>query len=175
MNMDNSAVELRVIEGDMELALLTMANTSFSEYKFQCLTAASFMENETIVAWFNELAFHSAPLSLNNVHNAVVKLLFGSDHSIHLTNKPLPFLEGNYPLNGVIIWKIFDEVFAHFLSVIVYMMMSIYSAKYVMFYVEVCILCRYFDIKTGSWYKWPLLKPHRFSYVINPNVCALLF
>lgn len=165
--MIDSGVELRIMEGEMETALLAMANVSFPEYKFRYLTAASFTDNETIVAWFNELAFHSAPLSLNSVHNAIVKQLFGDDHSICLTNKPLPFLEGNYPLNGVIIWKIFDQVFAHFLSVIVYIVMSIYSTKYVMFYIEVCTACR-IRYLMGS-LKWghelmPLPKPHLFVW-----------
>lgn len=42
----------------------------------------------TIIAWFNGHPLHTAPLTLNLVHNAIVKAMIGADHSIELYNHP---------------------------------------------------------------------------------------
>lgn len=45
------------------------------------------------IAWFNNQAFHTPPLSLNAIHNAMVKETFDSNHSIQVINWPLPYNE----------------------------------------------------------------------------------
>lgn len=47
--------------------------------------------NNTIIAWFNNQLHHTAPLSLNLLHNAILRVRLGSDHSIKVSNRPLPF------------------------------------------------------------------------------------
>lgn len=55
------------------------------------LAGMSLVNDTQIVAWFNNQPFHTAPLSVNLVHNAVVRAKFGEDYSIHVSNSPLPF------------------------------------------------------------------------------------
>lgn len=49
--------------------------------------------NKHFIAWFNDQALHTSPLSLNAIHNAMVKETFDSNHSIQVTNSPLPYNE----------------------------------------------------------------------------------
>lgn len=45
----------------------------------------------SITAWFNNQAFHSAPLAVNMVHNAVLRAKLGKDYGIGVTNAPMPY------------------------------------------------------------------------------------
>lgn len=47
--------------------------------------------NDTITAWFNSIPFHSIPMSLSLVHNAIVRAAVGADRSIYVINEPVPF------------------------------------------------------------------------------------
>ncbi|XP_031638213.1 ATP-binding cassette sub-family A member 3-like [Contarinia nasturtii] len=51
----------------------------------------SIVNDSIFIAWFNGQLFHSAPLSLNLVHNAILKYKFGQNYSIQVTNWPIPF------------------------------------------------------------------------------------
>lgn len=44
-----------------------------------------------ITAWFNNQPYHSAPVALNLVHNALVMSMLGNDSSIHVTNHPFEY------------------------------------------------------------------------------------
>lgn len=48
-------------------------------------------ENGTMIAWFNNQLYHTAPISLNLLHNAILKATVGADHSIKVANWPVPF------------------------------------------------------------------------------------
>lgn len=50
---------------------------------------ASFLDNNTIIAWYNSFPFHSAPLALRLVLNAVLQQHISSDYSIEIINHPL--------------------------------------------------------------------------------------
>ncbi|KAH8345395.1 hypothetical protein KR084_010845 [Drosophila pseudotakahashii] len=48
--------------------------------------------NETmIIAWLNNQALHTAPLTVNMVHNAIADQLLGPNVKIEVTNAPLPY------------------------------------------------------------------------------------
>ncbi|XP_055909470.1 phospholipid-transporting ATPase ABCA1-like isoform X2 [Eupeodes corollae] len=53
--------------------------------------AAATIDTGTIIAWLNNKPLHSAPLTVNLIHNAMAKALIGSNASITVTNAPLPF------------------------------------------------------------------------------------
>lgn len=44
-----------------------------------------------ITAWYNNKPYHTPPISLSLVHNAVLKAVTGKDCSIAVANKPLPY------------------------------------------------------------------------------------
>lgn len=48
-------------------------------------------ENGTIIVWFNNQLHHTAPISLNLLHNAILKAKLGADHSIKVANWPIGF------------------------------------------------------------------------------------
>lgn len=131
--------ELRFVEGDIKSALLKIANETLPSYRFHYLTAAEFNQNETI-AWFNGVALHSAPLSLNLVHNAMVKSSLGHDHSICLTNKPFPLesAQDKFDSDSQEVTNIMRELFGLLFAVFIYIAMSIHSARFITFYIEVC-------------------------------------
>lgn len=55
------------------------------------LAGATIRDAMSVVAYFNNQPLHTAPLSLSLVHNAVIRAHLGSDHSITVFNKPLPY------------------------------------------------------------------------------------
>lgn len=120
----------------METALLELAKKSAKDYKFHYVTALS-VENQSITAWYNDPFVHSAPLTLNLAHNAVIQSTLGKSYSIQLTNDPLEYRPE--PLgDNTDIWQIIVESAFEFLfPVIIYIIMSILSAKYTSFYIEV--------------------------------------
>uniref|UniRef100_A0A1I8Q220 ABC transporter domain-containing protein n=1 Tax=Stomoxys calcitrans TaxID=35570 RepID=A0A1I8Q220_STOCA len=85
---------------DYELELT--GSKSFSEYivelgrKIQVrinsryLAAASIRSNN-ITAWLNNQPLHTAPLTVNLVHNAIVKAAMNESYEIEVTNAPLPY------------------------------------------------------------------------------------
>ncbi|XP_064556074.1 phospholipid-transporting ATPase ABCA3 isoform X2 [Drosophila montana] len=54
------------------------------------LAAASF-GNDKIIAWLNNQPLHTAPLTINMVHNAIARELIGEDTKITVSNWPLPY------------------------------------------------------------------------------------
>lgn len=43
---------------------------------------------DRVTAWFNNQPYHSAPLALNLVHNALLKSMLGQSYRISVTNRP---------------------------------------------------------------------------------------
>lgn len=114
----------------MQSNILTIAQTSFKEYLFQYLAAASVLGNETIVAWYNGQPLHSAALSLDLVHNALIKHHLGDDYGVRVTNQPLPF-----PTEKKSTFH-YDNFGGQF-AIIIGVMMSVYSASYVTYLIKV--------------------------------------
>lgn len=44
--------------------------------------------SDRIIAWFNNQPYHSAPVALSLVHNALVRSMLGHEFSIQVTNQP---------------------------------------------------------------------------------------
>lgn len=81
---------------DIEKHFLTLAGEKLVTVNSQYMTGLSFdSATNHIIAWFNNQAFHSSPLSLNAIHNAMIKETFDSNHSISVTNWPLPYNENS--------------------------------------------------------------------------------
>uniref|UniRef100_A0A1B0G2X8 ABC transporter domain-containing protein n=1 Tax=Glossina morsitans morsitans TaxID=37546 RepID=A0A1B0G2X8_GLOMM len=53
--------------------------------------AAASVSSNNITAWLNNQPLHTAPLTVNLVHNAMVKALKGEAYEIEVTNAPLPY------------------------------------------------------------------------------------
>lgn len=87
--------KLIIIDEGFEKYILNQGKAMLATVDAFYLTAATLTAqlngSEAILAWFNNQPLHTAPLTLNLVHNAVVRSILGSDHSIHIINNPLPF------------------------------------------------------------------------------------
>lgn len=115
---------------------ILMYNESRYKVDSKYFAAVSFEEDDKIIAWFNNEAYHTAPLSLNLVHNAVVRAILGEDHSIRVFNKPLPFkADTSRPVH----FSDSNEFVALLLSMNIGMAMVFVSAFYVIFYIKVCL------------------------------------
>lgn len=57
----------------------------------QYLVGATIVDDNMITAWFNNQPYHTAPLTISMVHNAVIRAHLGSDHEIIVKNSPMPF------------------------------------------------------------------------------------
>lgn len=75
---------------DIQSYYLKLAKTIFVQLQAEFMAGASFKEDK-IVAWFTGQPYHTAPLSMYLAHNAIIRAMLGSDHSIRLFNDPLPF------------------------------------------------------------------------------------
>lgn len=119
----------------MEEALTELAQTSFKEYLFQYLTAASVLNNHTTIAWFSGQPVHSAALSLDLVHNALIKTMLGDDYGIRVTNDPLPYTPENHTSSSYRRYDSFGYTFPMIIGVVV----TILSAEYITHHIKVCI------------------------------------
>lgn len=130
-------VKLQTINGDMETALLKIAAASYIEYKFHYSMGASFMTNNTIIAWHNNYLSHSSPIALNLVHMSIIKAFASDGYSISVTNEPLSIQPEDEVSDIELLWQA-DVAFEFMFPFIVYIIMAILSAKYTSFYIEVC-------------------------------------
>lgn len=111
--------------------LLNLGKDSMIEINSRYLAAVSF-DNDGIIGWFNNEPLHTAPLSLNLINNAVVRAALGSDHSIRVINKPLP-----YPEDSQTSADDTDEVMSSLFGLMVGCAMAFVTAFYVMYYIKV--------------------------------------
>lgn len=118
----------------MEHHILQLSKTMLIRINSQYLAAATVgkFDNDTIIGWFNNQPFHTAPLTLNLIHNAVVRAVLDKEHSIRVINAPLPFtIESRLSLltagNNIGFQLATNIGFA----------MAFVAAFYVMFYVKV--------------------------------------
>lgn len=134
-NINGSSAILKITYDDMQNTLLNIAKVSMKEYYFQYLTAVTVLQNQTILAWFNGQAFHSAALALDTVHNAFIKLIAGGDYGVRVANKPLPFLPSNDTLTAEAPPDI--DTFGYSFAITVGVMMSLLSASYIGYHIKV--------------------------------------
>lgn len=131
----SSNAKLLTVHDDLNVGLLGLAHLRLKEYKFQHLIAASFLQNNTIIAWFNNQGYHTAALALNLVHNAVTKQFFGNDFGISVTNAPMKFVPNNDTDSNPIPS---GDYFGYLFSIVIGLEMTMLSASYITFYIKVC-------------------------------------
>lgn len=107
-----------------------MAENSMREYKFQDITGVKFYSNGTAEAWFNELALHSTALSLDLVHNAVIKAKLGPNYSIRVRNAPFKSQSSSIVSNS------FDG-FAMMFPMLMGLVLCITTPSFITFYIKV--------------------------------------
>lgn len=138
-----SQSSLVVIDDNFTDYILKLATKYQLRINSQYLAAISFDSvngTESIIAWFNNQPFHTAPLTLNLVHNAIVRAFLGNDHSIRVINKPIPFT-----INSRINFLEAGNSLGFQLASNVGFAMAFVAAFYVMFYIKVSFCC-YFII-----------------------------
>jgi ATP-binding cassette, subfamily A (ABC1), member 3 len=64
--------EIRVVDTDFENEILKQYNISRSRVNFNFMIGASFIPGR-IIAWFQNQAFHTAPLTINVMNNAILR------------------------------------------------------------------------------------------------------
>ena len=74
----------------MEETILEKYRESMSNVNLNYMVGTTFA-TDAITVWFNNQAFHTVPLTVNLINNAILKATLGSEFSITLSNKPLPF------------------------------------------------------------------------------------
>lgn len=73
-----------------EEAILAQYAVSVSRTNLDFMVGATIGEN--ITAWFNNQGYHTAPLTINLINNAILRTVTGkSGVAINVINKPLPF------------------------------------------------------------------------------------
>uniref|UniRef100_A0A182MJU0 ABC transporter domain-containing protein n=1 Tax=Anopheles culicifacies TaxID=139723 RepID=A0A182MJU0_9DIPT len=81
--------QLVVTEEDMTTHILNKAAQDIATFNTRYWVGASL--NSTIcTAWFNNKAYHSAPLAVNLIYNAILQSIC-PDCELQLSNKPLPY------------------------------------------------------------------------------------
>lgn len=120
-------------DDDPNSFLLHLANQSLRTFNYQYLTAASALSNGTILAWFNNQFYHTSSLALNLVHNAIIRAIINPAYSIHVVNAPFDFLV--QPNSTQVDENI--SAFGVSLTFAVAIAVSMVSASYIMFYVQV--------------------------------------
>lgn len=89
-------------------------------------------DDGSIIGWFNNQPYHTMPLSVNMIHNAMVKSKINSNYSISIINDPLPFL----PSSRADKMKDGLNIGFQFTLYISFAMVFV-SAFYVIFYIKV--------------------------------------
>lgn len=85
--------ELNLTSMPFEEAILAQYKESMSRTNLNYMVGATIGEN--ITAWFNNQGYHTAPLSINLINNAILRSATGkSGVAINVVNKPLPFNTG---------------------------------------------------------------------------------
>lgn len=153
-------IKLRKVTGDMETALLRISGTALQEtapataikqYKYHYAMGMSLKndDDDSITAWHSVEMKHSSPIALNLVHTAIINSYAASDgYSISITNEPLS-IQPDEELNDEGLIMRADATFEFLFPFIVYIIMSILSAKYTSFYIEVCV----FHFSHFNWLK----------------------
>jgi ATP-binding cassette subfamily A (ABC1) protein 3 len=78
-------------DADMTDYYLNLSRKNQRKVNREHLYGATIAESG-ITAWFNNKAYHSPPISLGLVHNAILKIIPDLNCSIAVTNMPMPFL-----------------------------------------------------------------------------------
>lgn len=126
-----SVHSLHVTDQDFQNAILDQYQASLSDTNLKFMVGVTF-NGSAIMAWFNNQAYHTAPLAINTINNAILKSVSGNaSRVINLTNKPLPYTQDSkigqlYIGNNAGFNVAFNIGFA----------MAFVTAMYVVFYIK---------------------------------------
>lgn len=120
---------MTTMSGDNELRddrTISLINGSTVVYTSEYLLGISFLNDGSIVAWYNYGMYHSAPLALNLIHNAVL----GQKNDIVIINAPLK-------LHTTAEYSSIEDNFVAFVSIFICFAWSFYTFIYIEFYIKV--------------------------------------
>ncbi|XP_055297532.1 phospholipid-transporting ATPase ABCA3-like isoform X2 [Sitodiplosis mosellana] len=115
---------------NMEDHFLRLGNQIRVRTNTRNLLGLSF-ENNSFIVWFNGQPIHTSPLSLNLLHNAMLRAAIGEDHSIQVSNWPIPFR----PESKALLTAYGDDIGSQ-LATNLSFVMAFASALYIMFYIR---------------------------------------
>ncbi|KAG4071964.1 hypothetical protein HA402_006125 [Bradysia odoriphaga] len=90
LNIDGDNLFERIREGFEEF-IIRISTEFLVRVNSAYLVGATIRSPDEITAWFNNQAFHTAPLSVSLVHNAVIRAHLGVNHGITVFNDPQPY------------------------------------------------------------------------------------
>ncbi|XP_037714104.1 ATP-binding cassette sub-family A member 3-like [Drosophila subpulchrella] len=111
---------------DFEDYILKVDGTKQTGINSRYLVGASF-SNDGIVAWLNNQAYHTAPLTINLVHNAMAKALVGPQVQIQVTNAPVRYPPSSKSMKNA------TYLMAAWVSISLYFGICFVSSMYVLF------------------------------------------
>jgi len=90
IDLSNDSKTWEVITGDMNEHYLEKTKKFLIRMNKRNLFGAT-IEKPNITVWFNNQPYHTSPISLGLVHNAILRTVCGKNCSITVSNKPLPY------------------------------------------------------------------------------------
>lgn len=150
----NPIVALNVLENTtIQEYFCAQAEKKFYEVNTWYLAGMSMNNISEIIAWFNYKSQDPSAVSLNLVHNAMIKAMLGDDHSIRVIDFPLPIREYTN-----IDYKRFHNIL-HIepMILILSIAISITSSFYIIFYIrERAVKVKLLQISSGLniWIYW---------------------
>lgn len=89
-NLPRDHYELQVIGGEMIDYYLKKSKQFLSRVNSRYLYGVT-IETPNITVWYNNQPYHSSPISLGILHNAILGTVSGRNVTINVSNKPLPY------------------------------------------------------------------------------------
>ena len=81
---------LDIVEEDMSTHYLRKSKQFLTRLNSRYLYGAT-IGSKDITVWFNNQPYHTSPVSLSLVHNAILSAVAGKTCSISVSNQPLPY------------------------------------------------------------------------------------
>ncbi|XP_034485230.1 ATP-binding cassette sub-family A member 3-like isoform X3 [Drosophila innubila] len=96
---------------------------------------AASMGDDRIIAWLNNEPLHTAPLTVNMVHNAIARLYVGEDATIEVTNHPYPYSKKT-ELSEQILRQIMSTIMGIVMATNLGICMCFVSTMYILFLIK---------------------------------------
>lgn len=127
--LNNTLIELRT--ENMNNYYLKLATKNMIETYRKYIIGAT-INNNASIAWFNGQAYHSAPISLNLLHNTIIRTIFNDNYGINVINKPI-FDEYSA--------KSEDSNIGFYLATYTGLVMTVITSFWIILYIKVNIKC----------------------------------
>ncbi|XP_055326120.1 phospholipid-transporting ATPase ABCA3-like, partial [Sitodiplosis mosellana] len=127
---ENASHTLDEFDEDIQHHFLKLGNEIKVRTNTRHLVGLSY-HNHSFIAWFNNQLFHTAPLSLNLLHNALLRSKLGDGYSIQVSNNPIPFR----PESKIVLTMNGNDMGSQLAKYISFAM-AFTMALYIMFYIR---------------------------------------